>query len=72
MFNEINVPLLVKHVHNLTTITNRSRQRHFFNVHWHSPQLKYKHGNKIEMLQSCFSCIHAVRSYVKCNFVYIV
>ena len=38
MSNEINVPWHVEHVHNLTTITNRSRQRHFFNVHWHSPQ----------------------------------
>ena len=48
MSNEINVPWQVEHVHNLTTITNRSRQRHFFNVHMTSTT-KYKHRNKIEM-----------------------
>ena len=63
MSNEINVPCQVEHVHNLTTITNRSRRRHFFNVHM-AFTTKYKHGNKIGMEQSGFSCIHAVRSYV--------
>ena len=48
MSNEINVPWRVEHVHNLTTLTNRSRQRHYFKVHM-AFTTKYKHGSKIEM-----------------------
>ena len=42
MSNEIN------EINNLITITNRSRQKHFFNVHM-AFTTKYKHVNKIEM-----------------------
>ena len=46
--NIIIIDLLPLHLHSLTTITNRSRQRHFFNVHM-ALTTTHKHGNKIEM-----------------------